>query len=188
MQARTHTASKRTSMSNTDWTVIRASAILSLPLTRSFSYSSATCSACWQRVRRSGVRNLAVARGLSLSQNVQTSSGAYPNSYPMGTEWTAANHLHLATRWRMSGATTLLPLYAFMVYTGRTIPFLYLYLDQFSWNVGRMVHTHKQAIPTVNPCIGPYRPWGFQEVEVPRFPGNRHKNMVRLPDLRTGRL
>jgi hypothetical protein len=33
-----------------------------------------------------------------------------------------------------------------------------------------------------------YRPWGFQEVENPRFPDNRHTEMVRLSALRTGRL
>ena len=32
------------------------------------------------------------------------------------------------------------------------------------------------------------RPRGFQEVEVPRFQDNRHMKVVRLSDLRTGRL
>jgi len=31
-----------------------------------------------------------------------------------------------------------------------------------------------------------YRPWGFQEVEAPRFQDNRHMNVVRLSALRTG--
>ena len=33
-----------------------------------------------------------------------------------------------------------------------------------------------------------YRPWGFQEVEAPRVPDNRHMKVVRLSALRTGRL
>jgi len=30
------------------------------------------------------------------------------------------------------------------------------------------------------------RPWGLQEVEAPRFQDNRHMEVVRLSDLRTG--
>jgi hypothetical protein len=33
-----------------------------------------------------------------------------------------------------------------------------------------------------------YRPLGFQEVEAPEFPDNRHMNVVRLSALRTDRL
>jgi len=33
-----------------------------------------------------------------------------------------------------------------------------------------------------------YRPWGFQEVEDPRFQDNRHIKIVKLSALRTGRL
>ena len=32
------------------------------------------------------------------------------------------------------------------------------------------------------------KPWGFQEVEAPRFQENRHMKVVRLSGLRTGRL
>jgi hypothetical protein len=32
------------------------------------------------------------------------------------------------------------------------------------------------------------RPWGFQQVEAPRFKDNRHMNVVKLSDLCTGRL
>ena len=35
---------------------------------------------------------------------------------------------------------------------------------------------------------GLIRPWGFQEVEDPRFPDNRHMNEVRLSALRIGHL
>jgi hypothetical protein len=33
-----------------------------------------------------------------------------------------------------------------------------------------------------------YRPLGFQEVEAPRFPDNRHMKVVRLSAVSTGRL
>jgi len=39
-----------------------------------------------------------------------------------------------------------------------------------------------------NPITGLGRPWGFQEVEAPRFQDNRHKKVVRLSAVRTGRL
>ena len=38
------------------------------------------------------------------------------------------------------------------------------------------------------PITGLDRPWGFQEVEAPRFQDNRHMKVVRLSALRTGRL
>jgi hypothetical protein len=47
-----------------------------------------------------------------------------------------------------------------------------------------IVVTKKQS----NPITGLYRPWGFQEVEDPRFQDNRHVKVVRLSALRTGRL
>ena len=39
-----------------------------------------------------------------------------------------------------------------------------------------------------NPITGLDGPWGFQEVEAPRFQDNRHINVVRLSALRTGHL
>jgi len=39
-----------------------------------------------------------------------------------------------------------------------------------------------------NPITGLDRPWGFQEVEVPRFQDNRHMKVVRSSALRTDRL
>ena len=39
-----------------------------------------------------------------------------------------------------------------------------------------------------NHITGQNRPWGFQEVEVPRFQDNRHMKVVRLSALRTDRL
>ena len=38
-----------------------------------------------------------------------------------------------------------------------------------------------------NPITGLDRPWGFQEVEAPRFQDHRHIKVVRLSALRTGR-
>ena len=38
------------------------------------------------------------------------------------------------------------------------------------------------------PITGLDRPWGFQEVEAPRFQDNRHMKVVWLSALRTGRL
>jgi len=37
-----------------------------------------------------------------------------------------------------------------------------------------------------HPIIGLDGPWGFQEVEVPRFHNNLHMKVVRLSALRTG--
>ena len=39
-----------------------------------------------------------------------------------------------------------------------------------------------------NPFTGLDRPWGFQQVEAPRFQDNRHLKVVRLSAQRTGRL
>ena len=39
-----------------------------------------------------------------------------------------------------------------------------------------------------NPFTGLDRPWGFQEVEAPRFQDNRHMKVVSLLAVRTGRL
>jgi hypothetical protein len=39
-----------------------------------------------------------------------------------------------------------------------------------------------------NPITGLDNPWGFQEVEAPRFLDNRHMKVVGLSGIRTGRL
>jgi len=39
-----------------------------------------------------------------------------------------------------------------------------------------------------NPIRGLHMPWGFQEVEAPRFQDKRHRMVVRLSALRTSRL
>ena len=74
------------------------------------------------------------ARYFSFFENVQTGCGAHTASYSVGTgvlprgysgrsvKLTA--HLHLVPRLRMSGAIPLLPLYAFRVWTGKTLPLI----------------------------------------------------------------
>ena len=56
-------------------------------------------------------------------------------------------HLHLAPRVRMSGAVPVLPLYAFMAWTGETLPFFYfvrsgLYVPTFAT---RRLHAYHHA-------------------------------------------
>ena len=53
------------------------------------------------------------------------------------------------------------------------------YQDNWCHNWETNMHTKKgKAI----------RPWGFQEVEAPRFPDTQHMKVVRVSALRTGRL
>ena len=58
--------------------------------------------------------------------------------------------------------------------------FLILSPEQYWWEV-QIVKKYS------NPITGLDRPWGFQEVEAPRFQGNRHMKVVRLSALRTNR-
>jgi hypothetical protein len=46
----------------------------------------------------------------------------------------------------------------------------------------------RALITNNNPCTGLDTPWGFQEVEVPRFQDNLHTKEVRLSSLRIGRI
>jgi len=78
---------------------------------------------------RSKVRIPVGARNFSLLQNVQTSSGTYAASYSMGSMAlsqkksghivTLTTDLNLVPGLRMSGAIPLLPLNAFMAWTGK---------------------------------------------------------------------
>jgi len=52
------------------------------------------------------------------------------------------------------------------------------------WPTGGAVETKINK----NPITGLDRPRGFQEVETPRFQDSRQMKVVRLSDLRTGRL
>jgi hypothetical protein len=75
---------------------------------------------------------------VSVFQNIQTGSGAHPASCSMGTGFfpggeaavgvMLTSHLQLVPRLRMNGAIPLLPLYAFMAWTGEELPLLTLHL------------------------------------------------------------
>ena len=54
------------------------------------------------------------------------------------------------------------------------------------WN--SFVYCHKIKCVKVKVKQSHYRPWGFQEVEAPRFQDNWQMKVVRLSALRTGRL
>ena len=56
--------------------------------------------------------------------------------------------------------------------------------DTFSQNITLYYKRWRYS----NPITGLDRPWGFQEVEAPRFQDNRHMKVVRLSALGTGRL
>jgi hypothetical protein len=79
-----------------------------------------------------GGSNTATGPKFSPLQNVQTSCGAHPVSYSMGTgvlsrgkvaRMCRTTGLHLVPRLRMSGAIPQLPLYAFMAWRGKTFTF-----------------------------------------------------------------
>ena len=75
----------------------------------------------------------------------------------------------------------------------RAVFFLHFLSQQHSirsqeiWICNRTVTLHVK-VKVNNPITGLDRPWGFQEVEAPRFQENRHMKVVRLSSLRTGRL
>ena len=75
-------------------------------------------------------------RDISLLQIIQTGSGAHLAFCSMGTGFLPrgqsrrggrlTTHIHLVPRLRMSGAVPLLPLYAFMAWTGKTLIYLFV--------------------------------------------------------------
>jgi hypothetical protein len=79
------------------------------------------------------VQILAGARDFSLLQNVHTSSGVHPASSSVGSRVLSkgknsqgmklTTHLYLVLMLRISGAILLLPMLAFMVWTGTTLHF-----------------------------------------------------------------
>jgi hypothetical protein len=69
----------------------------------------------------------------SLLGNLQTGPEAHPASYSVRTVVPSpgikrprrqVTHLHLVPTFGMNGAITLLPLYALMAWTGKTLPYL----------------------------------------------------------------
>jgi hypothetical protein len=57
-----------------------------------------------------------------------------------------------------------------------------------NWRVCYEIDLSYNIFKQNNPITVPDRPWGFQEVEGPRFQDNRHMKVVRFSALRTGRL
>jgi hypothetical protein len=86
----------------------------------------------------------AQARDFLFLKTVQTGSPAHPASYSKGTRVPSQEsgsqgikltiHLHLVPRFRMSGAITLLLLYAIMLWTGTMLPF-FLSLHNCSYRI-----------------------------------------------------
>jgi len=82
----------------------------------------------WLQVRQSEVQISAGTRDFSLLHNIRIGSG--PIHTPIRgssqgqTKWRVrlTTHLDLVLKLRTSGATPLLPLCAFMVWTGTTLP------------------------------------------------------------------
>lgn len=82
---------------------------------------------------RSGVRDSAQARNLSLLQDVQTGSGSHPLSYSVDTAVISRGysgrgvrltpHPHLVLKFRMRGAMPVIPLYAIMAWTDCSVNF-----------------------------------------------------------------
>lgn len=91
---------------------------------------------------RSWFRNIIRARDFSLPHNVQTASGAHTTSYSactgilfpehIGRGLKLSIHLHPVPRLRISEAIPQLPLYDFMVWTGKPLPFTFLLLLRLS--------------------------------------------------------
>jgi hypothetical protein len=48
------------------------------------------------------------------------------------------------------------------------------------WGDAILAHVYKFQKALSNPCTSLDRPWGFQEVEAPRFQDNRHMKVVRF--------
>ena len=72
--------------------------------------------------------------------NAQTGSGAYPACFSMGTRVHGQDakltaHLHLVPRLKMSGAVPLLLIYAFIAWTGKTLPFCINLNELIKWVV-----------------------------------------------------
>jgi len=78
-------------------------------------------------------------------------SGAYPASFSMGARihgqgMKLTTHLHLVPRLSMSGAVPLLPIYAFIAWTGKILTFCINFNEFIQWGVtiprGIFLFTH----------------------------------------------
>jgi hypothetical protein len=76
--------------------------------------------------------------------------------------------------------------------TNTATQYLILFLNSQDKPYKNIARNCKQIQPNTqrysNPCTDLDRPWGFQEVEAPRFNDSQHKKVARLSVLRTGRL
>jgi hypothetical protein len=109
----------------------------------------------WQQVIGFVVQstNPGMDKTFSLVQNVHTIFGDLPASYSIGTGvlsggysgWgmKSNTHLHLVLRVRMSGVIQLLPLYAFIMFTGTALPFQYFSL---LWHCVMTVKFHAELM------------------------------------------
>ena len=152
---------------------------------------------CWEFLFRLAENRLASQEGLCCMEWV---SKAAENVKP-------TSHLHIMARLRISGA---IPSFSHMA-TRRAQGQIFYFMDSLRLNAvqwkngyrrgigrdlkrsGRELFWYRHAwfargkgksktIPLLD------RPWGFQEVEAPKFQDNRHMKVVRLSALRTGRI
>ena len=96
-------------------------------------------------------RILEEARDFLFSKTMHTGSGAHPTSYSMGIGILYPNIKQLGCevdksplprpKLKVNGAISLLPLYVFMPWIGRTLPF-YLYLSFFTVRYSVMYELH----------------------------------------------
>jgi hypothetical protein len=56
------------------------------------------------------------------------------------------------------------------------------------WRKVLNLNSHLDSLMVINPITGLDWPWGFREVEAPRFQDIRHMNVVKLSAIRTGHL
>jgi len=56
----------------------------------------------------------------------------------------------------------------------------------FCWKMHTAYLPERSKAKQKQPCTGLDRPWGFPEVQAPRFPHNKHMKVVRLSALCTG--
>ena len=54
-----------------------------------------------------------------------------------------------------------------------------LHVSVYAKNIFSYVNTNLHKVGQSNPITGLDRPWGFQEVEAPRYQDNRHMKVVR---------
>jgi hypothetical protein len=97
---------------------------------------------------------------------------------------TPVNYLVQIHKWNMTHILDYLPLSFFF----KNVVFRQLHFIQSSGRNVKRILLGILVKGKSNPITGLDRPWGFQEVEAPRFLDNRYMKVVRLSSLRTGHL